>query len=386
MKFTLIFGFLFIAFFCNESHCSAKRREKRTLGTILQFFGYRIVPISPQNQVKEPEAGNLQPSQINPMRIQTVMPTERVETTSIFPEAPTTSVVETFTPPSASTDSQFVPNFIPIKADMPLRIIVNDMNSASTETPAVSEIMSAVSETTPAMQGTPPRVAANQQFSLPLMLAESGTSAMPAVPPTPHAPPASLAVSPTEPATPQTASATPSVVSASPSMVPTETPIITSLSGSPLPQLMPSMPFRIIMTAPAATEASPYIIKAPSTTAPIDVRANLASSNSMERPSENIEALPLSFNLDQQFAPQMTSEKIQRNNKNIEVLRSDEVSSSFFGQQTFPPTFNIYPQFLMPPQSLSESHQEIDRSDDFSSSHTAMNFNGQYYDYLTYHR
>ena len=381
MKFTLIFGFLFVAFLCNESHCSVKRREKRTLGTILQFFGYRIVPINPQNQIRASETGNLQSSLINSMRIQTVMPTERIQTTSMAPEIPTTSVVETFTQPLASVDGQFVPNFVPMKAETPLRIIVNDMSSISTKTP--DRIMTpAVQETLPVVPLTPSIVAEKPQTSLPLTLEiESGTSAMTTVPP-------ALQVSPAVSTNPGTLQTPPS----SPSMAPQAMPIVTSLSGSPLPQLMQSMPFRIIMTAPAAADPTPYTINVPTSTetAPIDVRANLVSSNPMEqsmiKPSENIETLPLNFGLDQQFAPQMTSEKIQQNNKNIEVLRSDEVSSSFFGQQTFPPAFSIYPQFLMPPQSISERHQEIDRSDEFSSSHTAMNFNGQYYDYLTYHR
>lgn len=338
MKFAQIFCVIFIALLCiSIVNCSAKRREKRTLGAILQLFGFKIVPLNEnQNQTR-------QLLQRRPNRIQTVMPTEKVETTTVMPSVvPVTTDVETFTAsgapgsPLIPTQAPF-PNFIPMMPNVPLRIIIDNMNRALTQVPPAAA-PDTLPSTTPA-----------NFMNLPISQ------------PTP-----------------------PPVVMTEPAM-----PTVTAFNGSPVVQISLGSPFRIIMndmmTAPGS--ANPTMVPSSVETTPMNVRANLVSSNSMEqslKPSENIEALPLSSVDDQQFASQTTSQDIQPN-KNVQILRSNEATSTFFGQ-AFPPIFNIFPQFFTP--GFTAPQEEIDRND-FSSSQTSKfteRANGQYFNYLTFHR
>lgn len=409
MKFAQIFGLVFIALMCVSVTCDAKRREKRTLGTILQFFGFQIVPLN-QNQSAQglPGLGRFQFQGLNPNRIRTVMPTERPETTTEMRSV--MEIISSSTPETPlSTQAPIVPAFIPMQPIMPLRIIIGEtdsvqMRSQSTlpassiiapETSTMSPMVSAISPSSaplmvsppveqiaPTLQQTmPPAVQIAQQTMLPVMSAAQQ-----------QVPPAILAVQQTM--TPATITAP---IEAQPTM-----PIVNSLNGSPLPQLMAGMPFRIVMddtmTGPSGSEPAPYPVNVPSSTlaTPLDVRSNLMAPTAPQeslKPTENIQVLPLaSSGSDQQFASQMALEKFQERfqEKNIQVLKSNEVTSSFFGQQTFPPAFNIFPQHFLPPQDYPQD--DFDRRDfsspqsDFASSQSAPDFNGQYFNYFTLHR
>lgn len=347
---------------CTFNNCSAKRREKRTLGTILQFFGYKIVPLNQNQEVRETQALRMRPN-----RIETVMPTERIETTPFTPEAASENIVMEQVPSLSTSEpiqpqvdvtssSPIVPSFIPMRENVPLRIIIDDMNMQSTPMTAAPV--------------TPPAVPTPTEFT------QSVTPVEEMKTPT--------AAQDTLPTTPLTTTTAPILEQPS---------VVTSLNGAPLPQLMPAMPFRIMMNDMTAPESNSYVGNIPTSTeaVAIDVRTSQISNepvNQSIKPSENIQALPLSYNIDQQFAADSVQAKQrvqEKSNNNVEVLRSNEVSSSFFGQQTFPPGFNVFPQFLMPPTSFEAPQEEIDRRD-FSTSRAAMNFNGQYFNYLTFHR
>lgn len=147
MKIANIFGLTLTVILCGNLS-DAERREKRTLGTIFQFFGFKIVPLTESDKGGATAEKYQFPAQTqrNPkfIRIQTVMPfVEMIETSTVAAQQPssTTSSPLTTTTAEASTTSE--PTEAPIEMtsksfeeNAPLRIILPDTMLSSSEVPS----------------------------------------------------------------------------------------------------------------------------------------------------------------------------------------------------------------------------------------------------------
>lgn len=278
MKSAEIYVFILIVALC--ASCDGKRRDKRTLGSILNFFGFQIVPLNaglrklPENEKYEFPAQNQRNPKFN--RIQTIMPFEISEATS-----PPTETTSATTAQMTSSEAPMIESSSFMNT-APLRIIMFDPSSEMTP----SALPEAASE------------------SLKLV---STTEAVP------------FEVSSEMPAP------------ASPSLEP--------LTNEELP-------------SPATT-----------------------SSTDQSMPMEKV---PADEDIDTRF---------NQDSGNFEQFRSNDVTNSFFARQSMQPTFGLYPQYLMPPRPFAQSQQQIQHDpNSFSSSSATMNMNGQYFNYLTYHR
>lgn len=163
--------FAFILIVVALAGADAGRRDKRTFGSIFQFFGFKLVPLT-ESEMKGTFSEKYQyPAQTprNPkfMRLQTVMPemmlenlmkTASIESVSassrmIFPSSSEMPII--FSEPSTMTTTEK-----PTTVDMPsvpMRIVVPDMftifkDDPSTENPAMESIKSSAEPVTESME------------------------------------------------------------------------------------------------------------------------------------------------------------------------------------------------------------------------------------------
>jgi hypothetical protein len=121
MKFSAIFALVLICALVASS--DGNKRQKRTLGTILQFFGYRIVPL--RGNGNSVEKIQNPPPTVN--RIQTVIPTEAAP--SMAPE--TTSPPSTESPAMTTTMLPSTTAAPATEQSVNMRIIVMDPTTSS---------------------------------------------------------------------------------------------------------------------------------------------------------------------------------------------------------------------------------------------------------------
>lgn len=150
MRLAEIFALVLIAAVCASS--DGQKREKRTLGSIFQFFGFKLVPLNENvNKLPSPEKYEFlaqtsqterTPKRLN--RIQTVMPAVVSEENSSSEDATTQSVATTEAILEASSESPLATESSSMTGDQasdepamtlndgePLRIVLED--SPSTE-------------------------------------------------------------------------------------------------------------------------------------------------------------------------------------------------------------------------------------------------------------
>lgn len=189
----------------------------------------------------------------------------------------------------------------------------------------------------------------------------------------------------------------------------------TPLTSSEAPMIetspfMNTAPLRIIMFDPstemppsAFPATSPQSLKllSPTQEIPIEVSSEIpvqvsseiplpASSQALQEPIKPEEAESPSSDSDETRrvpAEEDIDTRFNQDSSNFEQFRSNDVTSSFFGRQAMQPNFGLFPQYFMPPRPFSypQQEQQIDPNN-FSSSSASMNLNGQFFNYLTYHR
>lgn len=318
---------VFILSLCHLSE--AGRREKRTIGTILQYFGFKLVPLR-ESEVREPQVEKYQfPPQTprNPkfMRIQTVMPFYETSETSLVASSvsstttfmtPTSSeipqtTIETTTETSSDSPSS-IATLLPFMKSASLRIFMQDIVEASTTNP-VTEISSASQET--------------------LTFTEQTT-------------------------------------------VKHEPLRIIMQDIDETPQASTPTQFTELSSQSVETEDEAENI-------PVELTTKTTPSESIEetsQPSDNFASLPLS-------SPAVMSQNYQQkpsgadNGGKYEFFRSNDVSNQFvFDEQAF----GSFPHFSMPPRPFSHPAAQMSQNH-FSTSSASMNMNGQNYNYLTYH-
>lgn len=322
---------------------SGERRDKRTLGTIFQFFGFRLVPLT-ESEMKGSFSEKYQfPAQTarNPkfMRIQTVMPIieKLVESASASPttqrlmfstssETPTTSrAISSTTTTQIPTTSTAIPT-TNARIISPLRIILPDFTPTF---PDFSLPTSSESPTQLFIKTSSESVTENMKMisttQAPLTVTEATISSV--------------------------ASSLPSVASSS---LPSSSEILSTtetISNEINNQFSTSNEINQLFSSPFETFQT----------------------------SGNFASLPLSSSPVQSFE----SPPEFRANHDFEFYQSNDVSNSFFNPNSFN-TFGIFPKNLMPPRpfALPSTNNDANR---LSSSSASMNMNGQKFNYLTFH-
>lgn len=279
------------------SRGDGKRRQKRTLGTLLQFFGYRLVPLNEQPSMQSDKLRSPSMAQNQRMpkrnRIQTVMPyIEMIEMT--------TQVSETMISPSV------VP-------------------SAMTEMPSTGD---AAEATTVNVSSQPLRIILEDTTHQPLRTIFEDESSDPTE--------STIAMSTTETTLKEKnlrKDSPSSVMSARLEEEATPLPDIASLplGTSNQQSLEPQPPY----------SDSKYI----KSFVKIDANANQDNSvvSDTETNQDNIDSVVVHPNSGQY-------------DNYVEILRSDDVSSAYFDQQSFP-VYGNFPSWSNPPQQFSYTHE-----------------------------
>ena len=300
--------------------CEGKTRQKRTLGTVLQFFGYKLVPIAPPaiNEQTEPFAEKLKSPeefQRNPkfMRLQTVMPFEEISETTM-----------------ATMETPFKSNKFgsPVRRQTPAPMAETSTTEAPIEefliTATESELLTANEAST---TNLPLRIILEDQKSF-------------------NEPP----------------------------------PMLSETSQQPPQPLKEENQI-------ADTTTESFLINAEvSSTESSDEQDEPNQHQNFETPlnlrPDDVNSLSFDSRLNS-YDPHFSSFDLP--NKNFEIIRSNDVSHQYFGHQAFP-SFGRFPQqHFTQPQPFSAHQESPQFSNHYSTSRTAMNLNGQQFDYLTYH-
>lgn len=371
--------FLLIVVFIGLSE--AKSRPKRTLGTILNFFGYKLVPVhggqgSTESLADIPaEKYEYQPeTPRNPkfMRIQTVMPFRVVEVTS---------------KPSFAFD-----------------VRQGVMTEEQTEPPTTSEVpmenTSATLVDAPASEASPTQ-APRPQTDAPM--AQNEPTMMPMEAATPTAPlkiiledmetPTSQQPQPAAPEMEQMSSTEASAVEPQPD---------NSISQQEFPSRFNSNEQAIGTNFNQQEFPSRFM---DGNEQPIGTNFNsneqpIGNSFGQQNQFQPHDVNSLSHDHQfHQFPPQFPA--FNQPNPNFEIFKSRDLSDSFIGQPnhfgSFQPQLVQQPQFISArpftnfhdqsahPSNVYSQYSPYQGRNHFSTSRTSMNMNGQAYDYMTRH-
>lgn len=368
--------------------CDASSRQKRTLGTILNFFGYKLVPLhgsagrealadAPVEKYEYPPETPRNPKF---MRIQTVMPFRVVEptpkptfdfdvrqasTTEDQPEPPIFKMIVKETPQAALEDVQPTEASTTEAAMPSTEATMRPMEASSTSAPLkiiLEDMIASTSEQPMEMSEQPQKMSQSQEMSK----------------------------------QPQEMSEQPQEMS--------EQPRDMFELREMFEQPQPAAPENEQMPATEAISVEPQ------TDNSINQQQSPMRFNSIAQPNgnnfvQNSQFQPQDVNSlshdhqFHQFPPQFPA--FNQPNPNFEIFKSRDLSDSFIGKPnhftSFQPQFIQQPQFVAPqpfthfhdqasfPSNVFSQYSPIQGRNHFSTSRTAMNMNGQAYDFMTHH-
>lgn len=393
MKVAKIFQFILVVALC--ALVDAKRRDKRTLGTIFQWFGYKLVPLSNGDK---PSDNYVYPAETkrNPKfnRIRTVMPQfeviEEVEVTTEMPQATNRipkrlNELKSTPAPISSTFSQ-----IPWMFSEPPKIF--------TEPPLIfKEPLSASKEPLPRINQKPLKI------SEPMMIFKELLMVPSVAPPTFSEPPSTTSESPTtttevlttttEISSTTLKTTTPEPPTSETQTLTSEIPSTTTEASAELVEVFTeqrsgtqSAPLRIILPDDEMipTENVPFESPTEATPSPKNFYTTEVSSNlhSIDVRMRQFEPLDNFLPSTLPSAQPPTFVDSQRNNI-FEIYRSSDVTNSFFGQQSFP-SRKLFPESLMPPRPFGRSSDQK-TAVSVPTSRMKMNMNGNLFNFMTFH-
>lgn len=334
---------IFVVIVLSVGLSDAKSRQKRTLGTILNFFGYKLVPLHGSGSkealadipVEKYEYPPETPRNPKFMRIQTVMPFRVVEPT------PRPTFEFDVRQQAATTEEQPEP---PMMFDEPKETTsaaledVQPSEAATTEAP-----MPQTEATMRPMETSSP--SAPLKIVLEDMVASTSEQPQPAAPEMEQMP--ATEANMVEPQTDN-------------SIIQQELPMRFKPNEEP--------------------------------------NGNNFVQNSQFQP-QDVNSLSHDHQF-HQFPPQFPS--FNQPNPNFEIFKSQDLSDSFIGQpnhfgSSFQPQFVQQPHFIAPqpftnfhdqsafPSNVYSQFSPVKGGNRFSTSRTAMNMNGRAYDYMTHH-
>lgn len=345
---------------------NSKRRQKRTLGTILQFFGYRIVPImenkeqqslSISERIRSPIMNRNQriPTRIPEInRIQTVMPfVEIIETTTQVSKMTTSSSKMPVEP--TSTEAPTEGTTVNVSSG-PLRIIMEEMSSDPTE--ASSVMPSSTTENN-----------SNEKLRLVNSSATSGR----------------LEDS-TMSARLELSTPLPNIAA-----LPLDSSNVKSFERPQLDSLNVQSFQRQTLDSSNVESPEPKASDSPPVRSfvRVDPEANQRRINALAAES-NQEPVRSFVRVDAEGNSLASDQMTEQNNNNIEILRSDDVSTAYFDAPTFPVYESFPPYIQAKPFSLPHDTSYLpqysyERSDYTPSDDYTPTINGgEYLDIRSY--
>lgn len=314
---------------CGES----RRREKRTLGTILQFFGYRLVPI--MDNMEQPN-----------IAMSSAM-SEKLRSSSM-------------------NENQRIPIINRIQTVMPFFEFFQTTTQASARvnemTTATREASIATTSNEPTTEATTVKVSSALLRIIMEEISSDPTEATTALPSTTSVPPSST----TEKTTSNME----------------RLPIGNSSERSA--RLEESTPLPNIASLPLDSSNTPKFERQMLDPPPVrsfvrvDAEANQRRINAINSETNQINSNSLA-----------SDQIAEQNRKNVEILKSDDVSNSFFDQPTFPVYESFPPYIQAQPFSLAHEQsyfpQDSLEHSDFTPSTDTLTTDGEYIDFRTYY-
>jgi hypothetical protein len=357
MKFANTLSVILIVSFCVAGN--SLKRERRTVGTLLQFFGLKLVPLTESDKANaEKQSMQLQyPGQANRnpklIKLSTVMPSTRAEFETLDLEdsslesekmsskfAPLTSSEGTTQMPTTTTQQSspfmiVLPN-IPTSSEKPTTTSTEEptlnFNFPSTSESVQMEITTKMSSPE---EDIDPRINEDDDVfdPLPLGISTFGQS------------------------------------------------VDNEINGKLIERESSEIKMPLEDTKLLSED-----IKIPN-----EVLKTL--SEDIKIPSEVMQkeepTLDQRFSSEHQQYQNLQNIPMQKSHQNFEIYRSKDVTNTYFGQQSFPSAHEVFPQHLQPPAPFmnhkSQNSHAVYRYPAPGSSTASMNINGQLINYMTYH-